>query len=379
MAAMAVRGTIGVQERRLWWGRLCAKIGRGLKQRERPQEYRSHGSVGLALLNHALPELMPSFLGSFPYTPPFALQLMVKLVGESIYWHSHTLRAFFAASPGGSGSHAMHHVLVPSGVVGSPDVTCGFLMMLVSDGGLTLPLWPWSWTVASLTYGGKRWVFGGLPTPIWEEAAIACPGLLVAASLSGHDTHVQGRIFTWKKYLHGHLICEKLVRVIFREDGLRLFPNYYVTNGPFTCSDYSYVFLNTDPAHPPRNKLKKIKLELKTWSKSTFGNFKHKLQCNADKLLQIEQKLALQPHSARLNNWHYRLIKQREKMHLFNENYWGKLPRKEWLVNGDRNSRYFHRVMKARKSRSSIVKIKDSSGVWIENAATIKQLFVNDF
>jgi len=31
----------------------------------------------------------------------------------------------------------------------------------------------------------QRWVFGGLPTPIWEEAAIECPGLLVAVSLPG--------------------------------------------------------------------------------------------------------------------------------------------------------------------------------------------------
>jgi len=67
-----------------------------------------------------------------------------------------------------------------------------------------------------------------------------------------HDAHVQGRIFTWKKLLRGNLIYEKLNRVIFREDCLQLFPNYLVTNGPFTCFDHSYVSLNTDPAHPPR-------------------------------------------------------------------------------------------------------------------------------
>ena len=43
------------------------------------------------------------------------------------------------------------------------------------------------------------------------------------------------------------------------------------------------------------------------------------------------------------------------------------------------NSRYFHQMMKARKSHSTIVKIKDSSSVWIDNAINIPQLFVNDF
>ena len=125
-------------------------------------------------------------------------------------------------------------------------------------------------------------------------------------------------------------------------------------------------------------KLKKVKLDLKTWSKSMFDNFKSKLDSNTDKLLQVEQKLASQPNSARLNKWHYRLIKQCEKVHLFNQKYWGKLAWKDWLVHGDRNSRYFHQTMKARKTRSAIVKIKDSSGVWIDNADEIKRL-VNDF
>ena len=233
----------------------------------------------------------------------------------------------------------------------------------------------------------------------------------------GIDANVQGRIFTWKKFLRGQLIYEKLDRVIFRDDCLQLFPNYVVTNGPFTCSDHSYVLLNTAPAHLPRKgtafkyqhawtcyhethtlarknwnaqilgtpmfrlvqKLKRLKLNLKSWSKRTFGNFKHKLERNAESLLRIEQRLVLQPHSARLNNWHFRLVKQREKMHLFNQKYWGKLHRKEWLVNGDRNSRYFQQSMLARKTRSRIVKIKDSSGIWLDNPNQIQQLFVHDF
>jgi len=126
-------------------------------------------------------------------------------------------------------------------------------------------------------------------------------------------------------------------------------------------------------------KLKKIKLDLKTWSKRMFGNFRSKLERNGEKLLAVEHKLMLQPHSARLNSWHYRLIKQRKKMHLFNQKYWEKLSRKEWLVNGDRHSRYFRQTMKARKSCGRIFKIKDASGVWIDEAHRIQHLFIHDF
>ena len=66
-------------------------------------------------------------------------------------------------------------------------------------------------------------------------------------------------------------------------------------------------------------------------------------------------------------------------MHLFNQKYWGKLARKDWLVNGDRHSRYFHQTMKARKTRGKIFKIKDVSGAWIEDAHQIQNLFIRDF
>jgi len=41
-------------------------------------------------------------------------------------------------------------------------------------------------------------------------------------------------------------------------------------------------------------------------------------------LLQVKTKLVHDQNNGRLNNWHYRLIKQREKMHLFKQKYWGK-------------------------------------------------------
>jgi len=67
-----------------------------------------------------------------------------------------------------------------------------------------------------------------------------------------HDANLQGWLISSKKRIREQLVYEKLDRVIFRDDCLQLFSNYFITHGPFTCSDHAYVFLNTEPAHAPR-------------------------------------------------------------------------------------------------------------------------------
>ncbi|KAJ8419810.1 LOW QUALITY PROTEIN: hypothetical protein Cgig2_003195 [Carnegiea gigantea] len=111
-------------------------------------------------------------------------------------------------------------------------------------------------------------------------------------------------------------------------------------------------------------KLKKTKLDLKSCSKRTFGNFKHKLERNTEQLLHVEAKLVHEPNSVRFNNWHYKL---------------GRFTRKDWLVNGDRNSRYFYQSMKARKTRSKITKVKDNLGVWVNESAQAEKMFTTNF
>jgi len=60
---------------------------------------------------------------------------------------------------------------------------------------------------------------------------------------------IQGRSFTWKKRIHEHLIYEKLDRAIGRHDWCCQYPDSSVSAGPFTCSDHSYVLLDTNPTH----------------------------------------------------------------------------------------------------------------------------------
>jgi len=53
--------------------------------------------------------------------------------------------------------------------------------------------------------------------------------------------------------------------------------------------------------------------------------------------------------------------------------------RQRWLVDGDRNSRYFHLSAKARKQHSAIIRIKDDAGVWLDQLPLIQSKIINDF
>ena len=93
----------------------------------------------------------------------------------------------------------------------------------------------------------------------------------------------------------------------------------------------------------------------------------------------MEDKLLIHPDSPRLNDWMHRLLRQREKLLLFNQKYWGGLKRKEWLVHGDRNSKYFHHRATARREKKMVIKLKDECGVWIDNMQDIAAKFIFDY
>ncbi|KAJ8438243.1 hypothetical protein Cgig2_003632 [Carnegiea gigantea] len=74
-----------------------------------------------------------------------------------------------------------------------------------------------------------------------------------------------------------------------------------------------------------------------------------------------------------------RLIRQQEKLMLFNLKYWGWFSQKQWLIDGERNSRFFHQTATIRKHCSYISRIKNELGGRIEEIDLIKNKFVLEF
>jgi len=64
---------------------------------------------------------------------------------------------------------------------------------------------------------------------------------------------------------------------------------------------------------------------------------------------------------------------------LFNQKYWGRLKRKEWLVNGDRNTKFFHQRALVRRKKQTIVKLKTDDGIWVDDPQDIASQFIADY
>ena len=150
---------------------------------------------------------------------------------------------------------------------------------------------------------------------------------------------ILGRAFTWKKHIHTHLVYEKLDPAIGRHDWCCQYPNSSVSAGPFTCSDHSYILLNTNlvqlsqrktlfryqphwssyhdvqrivrknwtghitraPMFRFTQKLCSLKSEFKIWSRSKFTNFSKQVEKNSAKLQFVESIIIANPQNHRLN------------------------------------------------------------------------------
>ena len=227
----------------------------------------------------------------------------------------------------------------------------------------------------------------------------------------------KGPAFTWKSRIHSHLIYERLDRAIIRHDWLQHYPDTIVCHGSFSCSDHCPIILSDkDPINrrkqfpfrfqnywcqyrqldpiverqwhatiPGTNmynitqKLKLTKKHVRVWAAQFIGNKHQKLLQNTQKLNLVESQLVHHPHSNRLNEWMNRLIRQREKLMLFNQKYWGILRRKEWLVNGDRNSRFFQQQANTRRKKKLIYRIKSDCGIWLTTPQEIALKFTQDY
>ena len=61
------------------------------------------------------------------------------------------------------------------------------------------------------------------------------------------------------------------------------------------------------------------------------------------------------------------------------ETMWAQKARSNWILNGDRNTRYFQTVVRQRRARSRILHIKDEEGLLFEDPMEIENRVANHF
>lgn len=127
-----------------------------------------------------------------------------------------------------------------------------------------------------------------------------------------------------------------------------------------------------------KNKLKRLKEDLRVWSKEVYGA----LNIKAEKLIEEIAELDVKGEHGLLSVEDVEVRKKK-----FQE-MWSLLRCKDasmvqrskskWLKEGDANSKYFHRCVKARASRNSLKAIK-ANGFWVDSPTEVRKAVVDYF
>ncbi|GLT36867.1 hypothetical protein SLA2020_112150 [Shorea laevis] len=226
------------------------------------------------------------------------------------------------------------------------------------------------------------------------------------------DLGFTGNKFTWVNCrFFGQLIRERLDRAWANPDWKILFPEAVVFHLPRTHSDHCPILLDVNPVLPRSGSrpfrmekfwvdhpdfkdliqsiwlvgndstsvcLEKTKLQAKAWSAATFGNiFKEKNKILA-RLGGIQKSPAYNVSSF-LWNLEKELLQEYENILKLECDLWFMKSRTNWLVEGDRNTKFFHCSTVQYRSNNRIYGLKDQRGNWVYDGHSLVTIIVDYF
>ncbi|RVW45034.1 Transposon TX1 uncharacterized 149 kDa protein [Vitis vinifera] len=125
-------------------------------------------------------------------------------------------------------------------------------------------------------------------------------------------------------------------------------------------------------------KTKELKQKLKVWNREVFGN----LEGNKRAALQqvdywdgVESERSLSLEETELKK---EAKESYKKWVMLEESHWRQLSREVWLKEGDKNTRFFHRMANAHRNNNTLDKVK-IDGVWLEEDQEVREGIANAF
>ena len=139
------------------------------------------------------------------------------------------------------------------------------------------------------------------------------------------------------------------------------------------------------PSHIMASKLKALKLDLKQWNTSEFGNIHFKQQKLLQSLHELETSSERRDLSKDEKFARTRLISDLEKNTYLDEICWRQKSWAMWLKEGDKNTKYFHKVANSHRRRNSLCHLSINGALSIDQDAIktyiscfYKQLYTED-
>jgi hypothetical protein len=120
------------------------------------------------------------------------------------------------------------------------------------------------------------------------------------------------------------------------------------------------------PMYILSSKLKNLKGKLKSWNKEKFGNVHDFVTAAETKLHQIQNLIQLNgPSDALLSDEKHAHMKFEEALNR-QEAFWKEKTNLKWHLEGDRNTKYFHRISKIKTATKTITSLQDGDIVHID-------------
>ncbi|KAH7837759.1 hypothetical protein Vadar_017617 [Vaccinium darrowii] len=232
------------------------------------------------------------------------------------------------------------------------------------------------------------------------------------ADLGAVDLGYSGYPFTWVNRRYGSgLIKERLDRVLVSPGWRVKYDRGFVQHLFSVGSDHAALLLDTNP---PRNfglrsfrfdsrwtsdpesmevvkkswqnpvqgskmfevfsKVRGCRQELRKWSKAKNFNARRKINEVHQKLIDIGEE--------RRHGWDgevRELEKELGRLWEQEERFWRQKYRATWMVEGDRNTSFFHAKVAQRRRRNTISGVQDHHGEWKTDETEVANEFVNYF
>ena len=200
-------------------------------------------------------------------------------------------------------------------------------------------------------------------------------------------------------------MCEQLDRAFVILDWLHTYEHNSLEAWPISISDHAPLILDTHKRqtfHKRPQRFEAIwllhpsckKLIEETWQERISGSAAYILttklkrvqqvcnEWNKNDLGNIHKRLAdLKNQLTYLQNQYYtpEIVKQekekQQELQLLldmEESFWAQKARKDWIQKGDRNTKYFHALVKQRRINNRVVRIRQELGQWLEDDESIR-------
>ncbi|GKV25513.1 hypothetical protein SLEP1_g34945 [Rubroshorea leprosula] len=225
------------------------------------------------------------------------------------------------------------------------------------------------------------------------------------------DMGYVGGKYTWVNMRNSRIIRERLDRFWCNSSCRTLFPEATVYHLPRLISDHNPILLNLTPripsigkrpfryekfwfdhpdfidivdriwSHPHSNTsscLASTMTSIKLWSRDTFGNLFKRKKVILARLEGIHKSLSINH-----NNFLFDL--EKDLSHEYSDilkceaDLWFLKSRSDWIVDGDKNSRFFHITTMRHRAMNRIHGLNNLEGDWITDSVQLNHMVTNYF